>query len=136
MKKLFFTAVSILCFSAVSIAQEKEASALVPPQLSKEQKTEMKAREESNLAEAFKAAGLSEEQMTKAREIFAQSSKKMKEIKNNEKLPEEEKGTEKKKINEEKTAQLKAVMGDEKYKIYNETRKKQKAENEQKKAGE
>ncbi len=141
MKKLIFTSLGIICFAAMAIAQPPVAKPAPPappekPQMSKEQRMEMKAKEEANMNEAFKAAELAEDEMTKAREIMAESNRKMRELRSNEKMTEEEKAATKKEINDDKTTKLKALMGAEKYKLYNEARKKQKAAMEARKVAE
>ena len=139
MKMLIFTSLGIICFAAMALAQPPVAKPAPPappekPQMSKEQRMERKAKEEANMNEAFKAAGLSEDEMTKAREIIAESNKKMKGLRSNETMTDEEKGAARREISEEKTTKLQTLMGAEKYNLYNETRKKQKATMEEKRA--
>ncbi len=135
MKKILFTALSIACFSAMAVAQTNPAGndapvkPATPPakvEMSKEEKAGYKAKQEADLQEAFKGAGLSEEQIKGAKEIMAEASKKSNELKANDKLSDMEREAAKKLINDEKNGKLKALMGEDKYKMYSEIRKKQK----------
>lgn len=125
MKKLVFTTIVVACFSAMSFAQAP-ATAPAKAEMTKEEKKAMKAKQESDQQEALTGAGLTADQIKSANEIIAESGKKSKELKENDKLTAEEKDTAKKAINEEKNAKLKELMGADKYKAYTAIRKKQK----------
>ncbi len=136
MKKIVLSVVSIACFTAYSFAQTTAVAApLAKPEMTKEEKMAMKAKNEKETSEALTGAGLSAEQIKAANDIMADASHKNKELKANDKLSAEEKGTAKKAINEDKNSKLKALMGDDKYKVYNGIRKKQKEANQEMKAG-
>ncbi len=136
MKKIVLSVVSIACFTAYSFAQTTTVAApLAKPEMTKEEKMAMKAKNEKETSEALTGAGLSAEQIKAANDIMADASHKNKELKANDKLSEEEKGTAKKAINEDKNSKLKVLMGDDKYKVYNGIRKKQKEANQVMKAG-
>lgn len=130
MKKIVLSVVSIACFTAFSFAQTTAAAApLAKPEMTKEEKMAMKAKNEKDISEALTGAGLSADQIVAAHEIMLEAGKKNKELKANDKLSEEEKDTAKKAINDDKNSKLKALMGDDKYKVYNGIRKKQKEAN-------
>jgi hypothetical protein len=136
MKKLVTMMVCIACFSAIPFAQIPPGPGAPPAkaEMTKEEKKAMKAKQESDIQEALTGAGLTEDQVKMAKEIMAESNKKSNEIKSNDKMTNEEKDAAKKVINEEKNNKLKELMGADKYKVYNEMRKKQKAAAEEAKA--
>ena len=137
MKKILFTGIAIAVFSAISIAQQTNADGtpVNPPpapvpvakvEISKEEKAAMKAKQDSALMEAFKGAGLTDVEIKSAKQIMAEASKKSSELKNNIGLGDVEREAAKKQISDEKNDKLKALMGEDKYKLYSEFRKKQK----------
>jgi hypothetical protein len=133
MKKIVFSVLSIVIFSAASNAQsaklaapvEQIASSEIKTEVSKEDKKAKKLKQEADTKEAYTAAGLTEEQIAKCNEITSESGKKSSEVKADGQKSDEEKKAAGKVITDEKNAKLKDVMGADKYKLYNDTRKKQ-----------
>ena len=114
---------SFFLFAAVANVNAQDVAKV---ELSKEKKAELKKMKEEHLTASFTEAGLSEDQIKQAREALDAANDKSKELKANNSIGEAEKEVMKKAINDEKNAKLKEIMG-EKYKPWNEIRKKQKA---------
>jgi len=123
MKKLMIVC-SLFLFAAVTHAQEA-----AKVELTKEKKAELKKLKEAHLTSSFTDAGLSAEQITQARAAIESAMQKSNELKADKTISDDEKELKKKAINEEKNSKLKEIMGD-KFKAWNEIRKKQKAEEE------
>jgi hypothetical protein len=131
MKKIISTLVFTAVFSAFTFAQEvpttiNSAAEEVKTEQIKVDKKAAKLKQEAEQTEAYKAASLTPEEVEKANEILVLANKKMYDIKKNESASAEEKEAAKKAITKDKTEALKKLMGDDKYKLYNDVRKKQK----------
>lgn len=124
MKKLFLIC-SLFLFGAAVYAQDAPQK-----EVSKEKKNEMKKLKEANLTVSFTDAGLSATQIEQARAVIELAGQKGKLLKEDKTLTDDQKDVKKKEINEEKNSKLKEIMGD-KYKPWNEIRKKQKAQEEE-----
>ena len=125
MKKIILLS-SMIVLSHTLIFAQKSDTAGVKKEMTKEEKAAQKAKQEADLLEAFKEAGLSEAQITSCKDAIAAAGKKSSELKKNQALTEDEKATAKKVISDEKNAQLKQIMGDDAYRKYNAARKRQK----------
>jgi len=104
MKKVFVTMFAVVTVATVSTAQEakhdapkKMEAAPMQPKLSKEQK-------EAQLVEAFKTAGLTAEEQSKARQVLDEANAKGKEVKADAKLTDDEKKAKNKEISDTKNA--------------------------------
>ena len=127
MKHLLTTIIAVgFAFTGVQ-AQEKEA--VKAPQektASKEDKAAAKAKKESDLLEAFKTAGITDEEQQKVRAIMDESSAFGKALKADASLSEEEKTAKSKEYGKAKDARLKELLGAEKYKAFKDVQKAQK----------
>ena len=127
MKHLLTTIIAVgFAFTGVQ-AQEKEA--VKAPQektASKEDKAAAKAKKESDLLEAFKTAGITDEEQQKVRAIMDESSAFGKALKADASLSEEEKTAKSKEYGKAKDARLKELLGAEKYKTFKDVQKAQK----------
>ena len=127
MKHLLTTIIAIgFAFTGVQ-AQEKEV--VKAPQektMSKEDKAAAKAKKESDLLEAFKTAGVTDEEQQKVRAIMEESSAFGKALKADSSLSEEEKTVKSKEYGKAKDARLKELLGAEKYKAFKDVQKTQK----------
>ena len=127
MKHLLTTIIAVgFAFTGVQ-AQEKEA--VKAPQektASKEDKAAAKAKKESDLLEAFKTAGITDEEQQKVRAIMEESSAFGKALKSDASLSEEEKTAKSKEYGKAKDARLKELLGAEKYKTFKDVQKAQK----------
>ncbi len=123
MKKLFLVSLFAFAICTVSFAQEPGRP------MTKEEKAAAKAKKEQELTEALEGAGLTKDQQKQVRDVLEDAAEKGKEIKNDPKLSEEEKAAKKEAINSAKNDKLKEIMGADKYKIWNQIRKKQKEQN-------
>jgi hypothetical protein len=123
MKRLLLIC-SLFVFAVAAKAQD-----VAKVELSKEKKAELKKMKEANLTASFEEAGLTADQVKQARAAIEDATDKSNDLKANKKLSDEEKAEKKKEINDEKNAKLKEIMGD-KYKPWNEIRKRQKAQEE------
>lgn len=121
--KRFIILFSFFLFAATANLYAQDVAKV---ELSKEKKAELKKMKEEHLTASFTEVGLTDDQVKQARAAIETSSEKGKELKANTSLSDEAKETMKKAINDEKNTKLKEIMGD-KYKPWNEIRKKQKA---------
>lgn len=128
MKKLFFLFVACFVFAGIAAAQSMETKSDNKP--TKEEMQKIREKQEADLAAAFKEIGLTEEQVQQIKAAMQESNEKNKELRQNATLTDEEKRTKIKANNEEKNEKIKAIMGEEKYKQFNEIKKRQKAANE------
>lgn len=124
MKKTLLTVLSIVAITTFSQAQE--VAAPQPAKLTKEQKEAAKAKKEAELAEAFKSAGLTADEEKKAREVLDAIGEKSKAIKIDATLSEDARKAKLDELNKEKNDKLKEVMGETKFKAYQQAKKKQK----------
>ena len=89
-------------------------------------KTAAKAKKEADLMEAFKTAGLTDDEQQKFREIAEESSAFGKALKADATLSEEEKAAKSKEYGKAKAARLKELLGAEKYKALKDVQNAQK----------
>ena len=118
----------MFALGAISTASQAQTKLEAAPQtkaVSKEEKEAMKAKQEADLVEAFKQAGLTEDEQKKFREITAEANAKNKATKADAKLSEEQKQAAIKEANDAKNAMLKDALG-AKYKPLMQIRKTQK----------
>lgn len=127
MKHLLTTIIAVgFAFTGVQ-AQEKEAvKAPQEKSMSKEDKAAAKAKKESDLLDAFKTAGVTDEEQQKVRAIMEESSAFGKALKADASLSEEEKTAKSKEYGKAKDARLKELLGAEKYKAFKDVQKAQK----------
>jgi hypothetical protein len=92
----------------------------------KEAKAKAKEKENKEIDDAFKQAGITEAEAIRFKATTQIYSAKSSEIRKNAALSEEEKATQLKANMEEKNTKLKEIVGEEKYKAYNKVRKAQK----------
>lgn len=125
MKKTFITLLISFLVSTFSFAQTSDSSRTV--ELTKEEKAALKAKNEADVMQAYKDAGLSEAQIAACKAEVAAANQKSNELKKQTSLTDQEKAAAKKIISDEKNAKMKEIMGEEGYRKYNATRKAQKA---------
>lgn len=125
MKKVFATFAFVGLFTTAINAQQATAASTdaAKPQMSKEEK----AKQNEDIAAAYKEAGLTEDQIKQVKDVNAEAAKKVNEVKKDATLTEEAKAEKLKEISKEKNEKVKAIMGEEKSKLFNAIRKKQKA---------
>ena len=128
MKKIFVTLLTIGVFTIAANAQQAaSAEATAKPQMSKEEKAKQKQKQEEEMAAAYKEVGLTDEQIKQVKEANTEAAKKSAEVRKDATLSEEAKAEKLKAISTEKNNKIKEIMGKDKYKQFNEIRKKQKA---------
>jgi hypothetical protein len=123
MKKIFIAMFCTIAFANLSVAQTNEA-----PTMSKEEKAKQKAKQAEEMAAAYKAAGLSDEETTKIAVINDEANKKNAELRKDASLTDEARKEKIKSVNDEKMTKIKDLMGKDRYKMFSEMRKKQKAD--------
>lgn len=123
MKKLLLIASAMFVFATVNAQDAPKAD---KPQLTKEEKQKMKEKQEADLAAAFKEAGLSEAQVQQIKALNDEINEKNKAIREDATLTGEQKREKIKANMDEKNQKIKEIMGEEKFKQFNEIRKKQK----------
>ena len=128
MKKVIATMILAGFVSIASFAQTAPAAQETKdkPKMSKEEKAKIKAKQEEEMNTLLKDVGLDEGQKTKVLAILAESKEKSGAIKKDASITEDDKKTQLKTINDDKNARLKEIMGEEKWKHFNELKKKQK----------
>ena len=110
MKRIFIIVITTACFSTLTQAQNTSpvsastTDAKVQP--SKEDKAAMKARQEADLNDALKQAGLTADQVKEVKATLDESGKKSMELKNNSTLTDVEKEAARKNLMDEKNASL------------------------------
>ena len=112
--------------AAASNAQDAPKAETKQP--TKEEKQKMKEKQEADLAAAFKEIGLTEEEIQQVKDVMQKAGEKNSAVRKNEALTNEEKKEQINANNEEKNERIKTIMGEERYKQFNEIRKKQKQE--------
>lgn len=125
MKKILVMLMASLMVSAISFAQTKDSAQT--KELSKEEKAALKAKNEADVMQAYKDAGLTDAQIASCKEVVTAANQKSNELKKQTSLTDEEKAAAKKIISDEKNAKMKEIMGEDGYRKYNATRKAQKA---------
>jgi hypothetical protein len=123
MKKISLLTIMLVLIVGNIFSQNTEVA---KKEIIMEEKVAIKAKKEADMAAAFKEVELTEDQITKYKEIQADANKKNKELAENTKLNDVEKEAAKKAISDIKNVQIKELLGTEKYKQFNSIRKKQK----------
>ncbi len=121
MKKLIITA----CI-AVALTTTVNAQEAAKPQLSKEEKAKQKQKAEDDLNAAFKDAGVADDVAKQAKVLMDEAKAKRSEVKKSV-ITDDEKITKTKEINTDEKEKLIALLGGDKYKIFKDIQKKQKA---------
>ncbi len=132
MKKLFVTLFAFTTLSISTNAQDAPAASPQPParkMMSAEEREAMKVKQEAELVEAFKRADLTDEQQIKARAVLDEARAKGRETNMNQELSMEDKQAKNKEINIKRDAQLMEIMGEPKFKAYQQIRKAQREAN-------
>ena len=128
MKKLVLLLVACFVFAGIAAAQTTETKADKPSKEDRQKK--MREKQEADLAAAFKELGLTEEQVQQVKAVMQETNEKNKTLRGDTALSDDDRKAKMKANNDEKNEKIKAIMGEEKYKQFNEIRKKQKAINE------
>ena len=127
MKHLLTTIIAIgFTYSGVQAQEQVTLKAPQEKTISKEDKAAAKAKKESDLLEAFKTAGVTDEEQQKVRAIMDESSAFGKALKADASLSEEEKTAKSKEYGKAKDGRLKELLGAEKYKAFKDVQKAQK----------
>ena len=124
--KYLLTTIMAICFAFTGVQAQETNKAPQEKTLSKEEKAAAKAKKESDLMEAFKTAGLTEDEQQIYRTIMEESSAFGKALKADTTLSEEEKAVKSKEYGKAKAARLKEILGTEKYKALKEVQNAQK----------
>lgn len=127
MKHLLTTIIAIsFAFTGVQ-AQEKDADkAPQEKTMSKEDKAAAKAKKESDLLDAFKTAGITDEEQQKVRAVMSENSAFGKTLKADATLSDEDRKAKNKEYYNISNGKLKEMLGAEKYKTFKEVQKAQK----------
>lgn len=132
MKKILFAAIFTATIFTTAKAQNTAATAeaatiaKTEKEASKAEKLAAKEKKEAELVEAFKKAGLTAEEQKKCRAILDASNEKTKPVKADESLDDDAKKEKLDAIYKDRNDNLKATMGEAKYKIFKATQKAQK----------
>ena len=123
MKKIMM----VTLFAAVvfNTAQAQTNMTSTTKAITEEQKNAAKVKKAENLIEAFTKAGLSNDEQLKARTELDESNEKIKSIKADSSLSDDDKRTKVIAINKERKENLKAIMGEAKYELFEATQKMQ-----------
>ena len=117
----------VTLFAAVvfNTAQAQTNMTSTTKAITEEQKNAAKVKKAENLIEAFTKAGLSNDEQLKARTELDESNEKIKSIKADASLSDDDKRTKVIAINKERKENLKAIMGEAKYELFEATQKMQ-----------
>jgi hypothetical protein len=127
MKHLLTTLFAVFITFTAANAQETSSAAQPEKVLTKEEKAAQKAQKEANLIEAFKIAELTTEEQQLVRTSLEARSTYKKALKADTSLSEEEFNTKYKEFSKSEDEKYKAAFGAEKYKLFKDTQKAQKA---------
>jgi len=125
MKKITLVLAGFLLTAATSFAQDANTST-TKPELSKEEKTKLKQKQDEEMMSAYKEVGLTEDQIKLVKDANTEAWKKSNEIRKDAALTEDAKKEKLKEISTEKNEKIKAIMGADTYKLFSAIRKKQK----------
>lgn len=124
--KYLLTTIMAIGFAFTGVQAQEAIKAPQEKTLSKEEKAAAKAKKEADLMEAFKTAGLTDDEQQKYRAIMEESSAFGKALKADATLSDEEKAAKSKEYGKAKDARLKELLGLEKYRAFKEVQKAQK----------
>ena len=124
MKK--FLLATLFATAILNTTNAQTAATTVAKTMSKEEKDAAKAKKETDLVEAFTKAGFSADEQTKYRAEVEAGNAKMRPIKADASLSEEDKKTKTDVINKERNDNLKTMLGEAKFKLFKATQKEQK----------
>ncbi|MCY7292700.1 MAG: hypothetical protein LH615_11035 [Ferruginibacter sp.] len=119
----------IVVFFATAVFNSASAQTSMAPSnktMTKQEKVAAKAKKEADLLEAFTKAGLTADEQQKARAALEESNEKIKSIKADASLSDEDKKTKMNAIYKERNNNLKTMMGEATYKVFKATQKAQK----------
>lgn len=115
---------TVLFLLSISFAVQAQDVATQPKtEKTKEEKAAEKAAKEKKEQDDFAKAGFTAEEVEKVKAITKETDDKVRAIKRNEKLTEEEKKTKNKELSVEKRNRIVAVVGEEKFKAWQKARK-------------
>jgi hypothetical protein len=124
--KYLLTSIMAIGFAFTGVQAQEASKAPQEKTQSKEDKAAAKAKREADLLEAFKTAGLTDDEQQKYRAIAEESSAFGKALKADATLSDEEKAAKSKEYGKAKDGRLKELLGAEKYKALKEVQKAQK----------
>jgi hypothetical protein len=124
--KYLLTSIMAIGFAFTGVQAQEASKAPQEKTQSKEDKAAAKAKREADLAEAFKTAGLTDDEQQKYKVIAEESSAFGKALKADTTLSEEEKAAKSKEYGKTKAAKLKELLGAEKYKALKDVQMAQK----------
>lgn len=115
---------TVLFLLSISFAiQAQDVPTQQKTEKTKEEKAAEKAAKEKKEQDDFAKAGFSAEEVEKVKAITKETDDKVRAIKRDEKLTEEEKKTKNKELSVEKRNRIVAVVGEEKFKAWQKARK-------------
>jgi len=124
--KYLLTTIMAIGFAFTGVQAQETNKAPQEKTLSKEEKAAAKAKKEADLMEAFKTAGVTDEEQQKYRAISEESSAFGKALKADTTLSDEEKAEKSKEYGKVKEGKIKELLGVEKYKALKTVQKAQK----------
>lgn len=123
MKKLLL---ATLFATGITVAQAQTTATPAPQSMTKAEKDAAKAKKQAQLQEAFDKAGLSAPEQMKCRDVFESINLQTKPIKVDASLTDDEKKARLDELYKVRNENLKAVMGEERYKLFKAAQKAQK----------
>lgn len=127
MKHLLSTIIVLGLSCTSAVAQEKESAKVVTEvSATLKSKESVKDKKEADLVAAFKAAGVTAEEEQKVRAILAESTAFYKTLKADASLDEEASKARSKEYSTVRNNNLKAALGEDKYKSFKQIQKEQK----------
>ena len=123
--KYLLTTIMAIGFAFTGVQAQEANKAPQEKTISKEERASAKVKKEADLMEAFKTAGLTEDEQQKFRSIMEESSAFGKSLKADATLSDEEKAAKSKEYIKAKEGKIKELLGVEKYKALKEVQKAQ-----------
>ncbi|MFZ4671383.1 MAG: hypothetical protein ACOYLT_05140 [Flavobacterium sp.] len=124
--KYLLTTIMTIGFAFTGVQAQEANKAPQEKTFSKEERAAAKVKKENELMEAFKTAGLTDDEQQKYRSIMEESSAFGKALKADATLSDEEKAAKSKEYSKAKEGRIKELLGVEKYKALKEIQKSQK----------
>ena len=124
--KYLLTTIMAIGFAFTGVQAQEANKAPQEKTISKEERAAAKVKKENELMEAFKTAGLTDDEQQKYRSIMEESSAFGKALKADATLSDEEKAAKSKEYSKAKEGRIKELLGVEKYKALKEIQKSQK----------
>jgi hypothetical protein len=111
----------------IANAQSEATRPVTAAPTAKENKIKQKQQKEQDFNDAITAININADQQATLRDLFKSSDQELRDLKGNTTLTQEQRDAKKAEILSTRSAKLKKILGEEKFKLWNSIRNKQKA---------